>query len=439
MDTSRAETGSSQMISLGRSASARATPIRWRWPPENSAGKRLKCSGLSPTRSISSWTAFLRLAPDAVLCTANGSPMIAPTRRRGFSEPYGSWKIIWISRRNGRMALRDRLVMLRPSNVAVPEVTGISPAMQRARVDLPQPVSPTRPSVWPLRTTSDTPSTAWTWPTVRRIRPPPRTGKCLTSLSTRTSTSSSKAASGGMGRAAPRGSVLLMRSRFPRTPGVSRWPRRPSRPPRCGPARPLAGAVPLPPRPGRPPSRQPARGDVTAVVADRHQPGLVGQALIHHVRAARVEGAAGWQPDQAGRLAGDRPEPVTGRGAVRDRLEQALGVRVVRLVEDVVLAGLLRGPAGIHDHHVVGDVRDDPEVMSDHDERRVGLLLQAEQQVEDLRLDGGIQRGGGLVGDDQLGAQRQRHRDHRALPHPAGELVRVVVYPLGRRRDAHPA
>ncbi len=41
METSRADTGSSQMISLGRRARARATPMRWRWPPENSAGNRL--------------------------------------------------------------------------------------------------------------------------------------------------------------------------------------------------------------------------------------------------------------------------------------------------------------------------------------------------------------------------------------------------------------
>ena len=38
IDTSRAETGSSQTMSLGRSASARAMPMRWRWPPENSCG-----------------------------------------------------------------------------------------------------------------------------------------------------------------------------------------------------------------------------------------------------------------------------------------------------------------------------------------------------------------------------------------------------------------
>ena len=103
------------------------------------------------------------------------------------------------------------------------------------------------------------------------------------------------------------------------------------------------------------------------------------------------------------------------------------------------LVRLLRGPARVHDHDVVGDVRDDAEVVRDHDQRGARLLLQLQQQVEDLRLDGGVERGGRLVGDDQLRCQRERHRDHRPLPHAAGELVRVVVHPLPGLRDADPA
>ena len=37
-DTSSAETASSQTISRGSTASARAMPMRWRWPPLNSCG-----------------------------------------------------------------------------------------------------------------------------------------------------------------------------------------------------------------------------------------------------------------------------------------------------------------------------------------------------------------------------------------------------------------
>ena len=40
-ETSRADTGSSHTITEGFSEMARAIPTRWRWPPENSCGKRL--------------------------------------------------------------------------------------------------------------------------------------------------------------------------------------------------------------------------------------------------------------------------------------------------------------------------------------------------------------------------------------------------------------
>ena len=52
----------------------------------------------------------LRVLP-SVLWIAKGWPMICPTVCRGLSDEYGSWKIICISRRTGRMSrgaeLRD--------------------------------------------------------------------------------------------------------------------------------------------------------------------------------------------------------------------------------------------------------------------------------------------------------------------------------------------
>ena len=48
IDTSSAETGSSSTSSSGLSASARAMPMRCRWPPENSCGKRLRVLGAQP-------------------------------------------------------------------------------------------------------------------------------------------------------------------------------------------------------------------------------------------------------------------------------------------------------------------------------------------------------------------------------------------------------
>ena len=55
-------------------------------------------------------------------------------------------------------------------------------------------------------------------------------------------------------------------------------------------------------------------------------------------------------------------------------------------------------------------------------------------QVEDLRLHGDVEGGGGLVGEQQRGAAGQRHGDHDALAHAAGQLVRVLVEALARAR-----
>ena len=61
--------------------------------------------------------------------------------------------------------------------------------------------------------------------------------------------------------------------------------------------------------------------------------------------------------------------------------------------------------AGVHHDDVVGELGDDAEVVRDEDDRRAGLLAQHAHQVEDLRLDGDVERGGGFVGDQQRRAR----------------------------------
>ena len=65
--------------------------------------------------------------------------------------------------------------------------------------------------------------------------------------------------------------------------------------------------------------------------------------------------------------------------------------------------------------------------------------LQLAHQVQDLRLDGHVQRRRRFVRDQQRRVVGQRHRDHHPLPHAARKLVRVIVQPLLGRRDPHPA
>ncbi len=68
---------------------------------------------------------------------------------RGFRDAYGSWKIICMSRRFSRSSRPFACVMSWPSKMTLPSVASCSRITTRASVDLPHPVSPTRPKVSP--------------------------------------------------------------------------------------------------------------------------------------------------------------------------------------------------------------------------------------------------------------------------------------------------
>src|ERR1700676_5095168 len=59
------------------------------------------------------------------------------------------------------------------------------------------------------------------------------------------------------------------------------------------------------------------------------------------------------------------------------------------------------------------------------------------QHLEDLRLHGDIQRGRGLVADQQVGVVGDRDRDDHALAFPAGQFAREGPGPALWLGDAH--
>jgi len=77
--------------------------------------------------------------------------------------------------------------------------------------------------------------------------------------------------------------------------------------------------------------------------------------------------------------------------------------------------------------------------VRDQDDRRTARRFNSPHQIEDLRLQGHVERGGRLVRDQQPGIAGQRHRNHHALAHAAGQLVRVFVDASLRRRDVDAA
>ncbi len=122
-----------------------------------------------------------------------------------------------------------------------------------------------------------------------------------------------------------------------------------------------------------------------------------------------------------------RPTPDLANGVeAGGGREQPSRVCVFGLGEDP------RGGSGLDDlplvHHGdgVSALGRQPEVVGDEQDAGPQLLGERVDGVEDAALHRDVERGGRLVGDEQPRTAGQADRDERALPHPAGELVRVL-------------
>ena len=77
---------------------------------------------------------------------------------------------------------------------------------------------------------------------------------------------------------------------------------------------------------------------------------------------------------------------------------------MLRIIEDLIRCSLFDDLAAVHDRDAVADACHDAEVMRDHDDAGVDLILKIADELQHLRLDGHIQRGGRFIGDDDLGS-----------------------------------
>ena len=122
---------------------------------------------------------------------------------------------------------------------------------------------------------------------------------------------------------------------------------------------------------------------------------------------------------------------------VRHRVEEALGVGVLGVHEHFFRRALLDDVALEHDGDAVSHVGHHAHVVRNQQDAGVELVLQRAEEVEDVGLHRDVEGGGGLVGDDDGRVARERHGDHHALPHTAGELVGELLRAALRVGDAH--
>ena len=82
----------------------------------------------------------------------------------------------------------------------------------------------------------------------------------------------------------------------------------------------------------------------------------------------------------------------------------------------------------IHDCDTVGDVVDDAEIVRNEDHGEAEVFLERFDEIEDLRLDGDIERGDGFIRDDELGLRCEGTGDGDALALAAGEFVGIFPH-----------
>ena len=156
-----------------------------------------------------------------------------------------------------------------------------------------------------------------------------------------------------------------------------------------------------------------------------------------HLGAARMEGASARPRFGMGHRAADRRQPLARhRLHARHRAQQRARVRMAGCGEELSHRRELDDLAEIHDGHVVGHLRDHAHVVRDQHQRHALGLLQAAQQRQNLRLRRDVERGGRLVGDQDLGIGGEGEGDADPLAQAAAQLEGIGVDPRLRPRDA---
>jgi len=166
------------------------------------------------------------------------------------------------------------------------------------------------------------------------------------------------------------------------------------------------------------------RVHLTAVLI---RPGTAGVEVAAHRGVDRARDIA-FQQDA---LAVARPRGI-GDG---DGRHQRLGVRMHGAQIDFVAVSQFHDFAQIHHSHAVADVANHAEIVGNEDIGEAELVLEFFQQVDDLGLNGDIQRGDGLIADDQVGIDGQGTGNADALALTARKFVRVTIDKIGVEAD----
>ena len=99
-----------------------------------------------------------------------------------------------------------------------------------------------------------------------------------------------------------------------------------------------------------------------------------------------------------------------------------------RMVKNSIRGAALAHTPAVHNNDLVTHGRNDAQVMCNHDDRHTHLLLQVLHQLQDLRLNGNVQRGRRLIRNQDIRLTAERHGNHDTLAHASRKLIGILLH-----------
>ncbi len=152
------------------------------------------------------------------------------------------------------------------------------------------------------------------------------------------------------------------------------------------------------------------------------------------LQAARMELTAGWRIKRTRDFSFQKdvfPLGFNLRIGNRYGCKKRPGVGMKGIAIQIAPGGNFHDITQVHDGDPIADMPDHGQVVRDKKVRQIQLVLEFFQEIDDLSLNGYVQRGNRFVTDDKAGLDRERTGHTDSLTLPAAELMWI---PIGHRR-----
>ena len=175
--------------------------------------------------------------------------------------------------------------------------------------------------------------------------------------------------------------------------------------------------------------------DVMFAPVNRVQYGWNRFAAVHDFRTTLGESAAVVIVGGFRDSTGNRVQLCPAFIASRCRFQEFDCVGVLRGLVKLLPCPHLRNLSGVHYSDTVSDVRDNSQIVCNQQHRHLQFLLEALDELKYLCLYRNVQCGCRFVSDEKSRTAGESHRNHDALFHTAGHLVRVFIVTRRGFRD----